>query len=229
MHAELLGDETRVLARRAAEALEGEVADVVPLLERHFFDSVCHVRDSNAQKACGGCARVVCRSTLCVDASCERGEAFAHNCGVYRQVACRTENMRKMLRLNLANADIGIGDGQRTAAPIAGGTGIGARALGADAKTRAVIAQNRAAAGRHAVNRHHRCAHAHACDLGIEGALERAGIHRHVRRRAAHVKPNDVAQSGPRGGARGADDAGGGPGQYRILTLKGHGINEPAV
>jgi hypothetical protein len=56
--------------------------------------------------------------------------------------------------------------------------------------------QNRAAAGRHRVDRHHRRAHPHAGHLGLEGALELAGVECHVGRGAAHVEGDDLIEAG---------------------------------
>src|SRR5450631_1728732 len=142
LHAELLGNETRVLTRRAAKALQGEFADIVALLEGHLLDGVCHVGDGDAQKSGGYRPRIACRFALAADVSAERGKAFAHERAIDRQVAAGTEDMREMPRLNLAHTDVGIGHGERTAAPITRRARIGAGALGTDTKACAVKAQN---------------------------------------------------------------------------------------
>ena len=80
--------------------------------------------------------------------------------------------------------------------PIAGGPGIGAGGVGADAKARAVEMQDRAAAGGDRVDLHHRRAHAHARDLGLEGALELAVEMGDVGRGAAHVEADDALKAG---------------------------------
>ena len=46
------------------------------------------------------------------------------------------------------------------------------RRVGADAVTRTVEMQYRAATGGHRVNVHHRRAHAHAGNLGVEAAFD---------------------------------------------------------
>ncbi len=58
-HAELIGNETRVLSSGAAEALQREVGDVVSLLERNLFNGLGHVGDRDAQKALRDGARVL--------------------------------------------------------------------------------------------------------------------------------------------------------------------------
>ena len=134
-----------------------------------------------------------------------------------------------MPRLDLADADIGVGHGQRAAAAIARGTRIGAGGIRPDAEPRAVEMQDRAAARRHRVDRHHRRAHAHAGHRGLEGALEAAGVERDVGRRAAHVEADDVVEPGHRRGARRADDAAGRTGEDRVLALEAGGIRQAAV
>ena len=141
-HAEFFGYETGVLSTRAAEALEREVCDVVAFLERHLLDRVCHVGHRNAQKPRRSRARIQCHAALGLHLRCERCKALADDASVDRHVAPRAEDRGKVARLNLADADIGIGHGQRTAAPVAGRPRIRACAFGADAKARAVKAQN---------------------------------------------------------------------------------------
>ena len=97
--------------------------------------------------------------------------------------------------LQLAEHDVGVGDGERPAAAVAGRAGIRAGALRADAEARAVEGADRAAARRDGVDRHHRRAHAHAGDLGLEGALVLAGVVRDVGRGAAHVEADDLRRS----------------------------------
>ena len=89
--------------------------------------------------------------------------------------------------------------------------------------------QDRAAARRHRVDRHHRRAHAHAGHLGLERALELAGVKRDVGRGAAHVEADDVVEPGHRRGARGADDAAGRAGQDRVLALEASRLGQAAV
>jgi hypothetical protein len=99
--------------------------------------------------------------------SASNGE-FRRTTGVERLVAVRAEHAGEVVRLDLAEHHVGIGDRQRPAAAVAGRARVGAGALGPDAKARAVEMQDRAAAGGHRVDAHHRRAHAHAGDLGLE-------------------------------------------------------------
>ena len=139
------------------------------------------------------------------------------------------EDRREVPRLDLAHADIGVGHRQRPAAAIARRARIGAGGVRADAEPCAVEMQDRAAARRHRVDRHHRRAHAHAGDRGLEGALEAAGVQRDIGRRAAHVEADDLVEPRHRRGARRADDAAGGTGQDRVLALEAGGIRQSAV
>jgi hypothetical protein len=125
-----------------------------------------------------------------------------------------------MSGLNFAHAHICVRHRQRTASAIAGGARISACRVGTDPQPRAIEMQNGAATGRHRVDRHHRRAHPHAGDLGFEGALETAGIQRHIGRGAAHVEADDRAQTGHLGSARGPDDPARRAGQNGVLALK---------
>ena len=109
---------------------------------------------------------------------------------------CGPNTRGKVRRLDLAEHHVGVGHRQRPAAPVAGRPGVGAGALGPDAKARAVEAQDRAAAGGDGVDAHHRRAHAHAGHLRLERALELAGEVGHVGRGAAHVEADDLSVAG---------------------------------
>ncbi len=82
----------------------------------------------------------------------ERRELRAHDGSVERLVALRPEHLGKERRLDLADGDVRIGDGERPAAPVGRRPRIGARALRPDAKARAVESEDRAAAGGHGVD-----------------------------------------------------------------------------
>src|SRR5215470_530269 len=95
----------------------------------------------------------------------ELGKGFAHRLVVERLLLRRPENPWKELRHELADHHIGVGDGERPAAAVALRTWIGAGRVRSYAEARAVVMQDRAAAGRDRVNEHHRGAHAHARDF----------------------------------------------------------------
>ena len=84
--------------------------------------------------------------------------------------------MREEVGQELADHEIGVGDGERPATAVAGGAGIGAGTLGPDAEALAVEADDRAAARRDRVDLHHRRTDAYPRHLGIKGALEGTGL-----------------------------------------------------
>ena len=159
-------------------------------------------------------------------ASCAK--ARAHRVGVERLVLRLAENLRKEIRDQLADHHVGVGDRERPAAAVALRAGIGAGAVGPDAEARAVEMQDRAAARRHGVDEHHRRAHAHAGDLGLERALVLAVEMRDVGRGAAHVEADQVLEAGLAAGLRHADHAAGRSGQDRVLALEQIGRGQPA-
>jgi len=126
----------------------------------------------------------------------------------------------EIARLNLADAHVGVGHGQRTATAVTGRAGVGPGTLRADPKTRPVERQDGAAPRGHRVDAHHRRAHAHAGHLRLELALELAGIVRHIGGRATHVEANHLLDSAKPGGTGHADNAAGRPAQDRIFAGK---------
>ena len=131
--------------------------------------------------------------------------------------------------MQLADHEVGVGDRERAAAPVAGRPRIGARRFGPDPEARAVEGEDRAAAGGHGVDRHHRRPQAHARDLGFEGPLVVAGVVRDVGRGAAHVEGDDAPESGELRDAHAADDAAGRPGQDGVLALEQLRVDQAAV
>ncbi len=156
-------------------------------------------------------------------------ESLAHRGGVERRVAPRPEHRGEERRLHLPEHDVGVGHGERSAAPIARGPRIRARGVWADAVARAVEVQDRAAAGGDRVDRHHRRAHAHAGDLRLERALELTRVVRDVGRGAAHVEADDALEPGSERRAHRTDDPAGRTGQDRVLALEAVRIGEAAV
>jgi hypothetical protein len=78
--------------------------------------------------------------------------------------------------------------------------------------------QDRAAAGGHRVDAHHRRADADAGDLGVEGALVIAIIVSDIGGGAAHVEADDLVETGECCGLDHADDAARGSRQDGVLA-----------
>ncbi len=57
LHAERVGDETRVLPAGTAEAAEGVLSDVVAALHGYALDGIRHVVDGNLEKTLGNLLR----------------------------------------------------------------------------------------------------------------------------------------------------------------------------
>ena len=94
-HAELVGDDARMLPARAAEAGQRVLRDVVAALDRDELDRVGHVRDRDAQEAGRdhvGRARLPGRIR---DLRGQRFELRAHGVGIDRRVGSRAEDLRK--------------------------------------------------------------------------------------------------------------------------------------
>ena len=214
-HAECVGHEASVLAAGAAEAVQRIAGHVVAALHRDFLDRIGHVLDRDLDEAVGDLFR-----RFAADLLGQFGESLFYRVGIERLILIGAEDFREEIGDELADQHIGIGDGERSAAAVARRAGIGARGIRPDAKARAVEMQHRAAARRDRVNEHHRRAHAHARDLGLEGALVFAVVVRHVGRGAAHVEADQILEAGFAAGLGHADHAAGGAGQDRVLALE---------
>ena len=215
-----------MLAAGAAEARQAVARDVVAALHADLLDRVRHVLDGDPQEPLGHLLGRACRSS-CGE---RRRTPAARRAGVERLVAVGAEDRREECGRILPSMHIGVGDRQRAAAAVAGGPGIGAGALGPDAEARAVEAQDRAAAGRHGVDLHHRRAHAHAGDLGLEApARSSPAKWRDVGRGAAHVEADDPRRARPSAPVRTAPTTPpAGPDRMASLPWKRRRVGQPA-
>ncbi len=223
-HAERVGDQTCMLAPGAAEAIERIARHVVAALHRDFLDGVRHVLDRDLDEPVG---HLFGRAAV-ADLARQFDERRAHGLGVERLVLAGPEDLRKKFRDQLAGHDIGVGERQRPAAAVALRAGIGAGRIRPDPESRAVEMQDRAAARRNRVDQHHGRAHAHAGDLGLEGALVLAVEMADVGRSAAHVEADQPRESRGAAGLRHADHAAGRARQDGVLALEQIRGREPA-
>ncbi len=192
LHPQRIRHQAGMLAAGAAEALQGEANRVVTLLQRHPAHGARHVGDRDGDE--------VFRQFFGRDIATGRGghvtrqccELLHHHGAVQRLFAVRSEDGGEILRLQLAQQQVGIGDGQRPAAAIAGRARRGAGAVGPHAQPPGFEMQDGAAAGRQGVDGHHGTAQLHAGDLSVEAALQCAGIQRHIGGGAAHVEADDA-------------------------------------
>ena len=228
-HAQFVRHQAGVLAAGAAEALQGEAADIMAFLHADLLDRVGHVGDRDAQKPLRQGARVLRLAGGLRHLGGQSGEFRLHHLGVQRFVAFGAENGREVRGHDFADADVGVRHRQRAAAPVAGRAGIGAGAVRADAQAGAVEMQDGTAAGGDGVDRHHRRAHPHPGDGGFKRTLKRAIVQRDVGGGAAHVEADDARQAGGFRRARGADDAAGGAGEDGVLALEVPGFGQPAI
>ena len=228
-HAERVGDEAGVLAAGAAERAQRVLGHVVAALHRDLLDRVGHVADRDVDEALGDGFRCHRGRTVARDRVGHLREARTNHVRIERLVGSRSEHAREIVGLHLAEQHVAVGDRERSAAAIARRTRVGTGRVGPDAQPRTVEVQDRAAAGRDGVDAHHRRAHPHARDLGLELALELAGVVRDVGRRAAHVEADHAVEARALAGARHADDAAGRTGQDRVLAVEAARVGQAAV
>ncbi len=201
-HAERVGDQAGVLAAGAAEAIERVTRHVIATLHGNLLDRVRHVLDRDLDEAVGDFLRA-----LAADLLRQIIEIVAHGLRIERLVLGWPEDLREEIGDQFPDHHIGIGHRQRPAAAVTSRARIGAGAIGADAETRAVEMQDRAAAGGDRVNEHHGRAHAHAGDFGLKRALVFAVEMGDICRCAAHVEADQPVEAGLLSRFRHADHA----------------------
>ncbi len=70
----------------------------------------------------------------CDDCLGEGCEFLAHHVGIKRLIAAGAEDVREMIGVQFAQHDVAVGHGQRPAAAVTGGAGIGTGTFGTDLK-----------------------------------------------------------------------------------------------
>src|ERR1700719_2104794 len=95
------------------------MGDVVALYNGGLVDGVGHVRDRNAQKTLCHVADVGTAAGFLGNLIGQRQEALPHDTDVEWLIAVRSEDCREMRGLDLADADICIGNSERAASSVA--------------------------------------------------------------------------------------------------------------
>ena len=221
-HAQGIRHQAGMLAACAAEALKGVARDVVAACHRDFLDGIGHLLHGDIDKALGH------HFGTAPGLACQFVELGLHRFIAELLVGARPEHLREIARLDLADHHIRVGHGQRAATPVARRSGIGARALRADAKARTVEFEDGAAARGNGVDAHHRRAHANARHLRLELAFELACVVRHVGRSAPHVETDHPVVAAELRRPCHADDAARRSREDGVLALEGVRIGEAA-
>ena len=227
--AECVGHQAGVLATGAAEANQRVLGDVVASLDRNLLDRLGHVLDRDHQETVGGLDGGARIAGLALDLGGQRGELLVYDRLVQGLNAVGAEDAREKLGADLSDHHVGVGDTQRPAPSVACRARVGAARFRADPVARAVEVEDRAAAGRHRVDLHHRRAHTHPRDQRLERSLVLAVVVRDVGRGTTHVERDDLFVAGHGGGANRADDATRRARQDRILAAEVARVGEPAV
>ena len=228
-HAERVGDGAGVLAAGPAEHVQDVPCDVVAALHRDLLDRVGHVRHGDLDEARRHLLGTAVVPGGCGDLLAELCEQGFRDLGVERGVAARAEHLREVVGLDAAEQHVGVGDGERAAAPVAGRPGIGAGRVRPYPVPAAVEVQHRAAARGHRVDGQHRRPHPDPGDLRLVFALELAREVRHIGGGAAHVEADDVVEAGLLRGPGHADDAAGRAGHDRVLAAEADRVGQAAV
>ena len=218
-----------MLAAGAAKYRQGIPGDVVAALHRDLLDRIGHVGIGDIDVALGDLFRADLAPGRLRDGVCKLRKALAHHLAIERRIALRAKDLREKVGLDLAEHHVGIGHGERPAPAIAGRPWIGAGRIRTHPHPGAIEMQDRAAAGGHCVNAHHRRAQPYTGNLRVEDPLEFTGKVRDVGGGAAHVEADDPIEAGGLTDPGHADDAACRPGQDRILALEGLGVGQAAI
>ena len=213
-----------MLAAGAAKTVERIARHVVTACDGNFLDRLGHIGDGYFDETVGDVLRRLAAANV-FRQQCEGGP---HAGRVQRLALRRSKYFREKLRRQLSRHDIGVGHRQRPAAPVAHRPRIRARRIRPDPHARAIVMQNGAAAGGDRVNQHHRRAHAHAGDFGLESALILAVEMCDIGRCAAHVETDDAFEAGAASRLRHGDDAARRAGEDRILAGKKRRVGQAA-
>ena len=122
----------------ATKALQGVARHVVTACHRYLFNCIGHLLHGNVDKAFGHHFGLDVFA-LAVAYLGSHGVKFLQRGLVTQRFICvRPKHFRKVAWLHFAQHHVGIGHGQLAAAPVAGRARVGARALRAYAKARAI-------------------------------------------------------------------------------------------
>ena len=165
-----------MLCARPAKTLQHVIRDINAAGDRDFFDRIGHIVIGNRQRTMGNFFDRLPLACGRLDFICQRLELGPDNICVQRLIPIGPKHMREHRWNKLAGHQIRISDRERPAAPVAGGTGIGAGAFRADLQPCAIEANDRTTPGCHRVNMHHRRAHPDPSHLGLKRPLKLAGI-----------------------------------------------------
>ena len=213
--AELARQPRRVQGTGAAEGEQGALAPVDAAFHRHARQRANH-------RGVGDL----------LDAEGQFDDADAELAGERRQCRfCRRDIERDgaaqaPARVEIAQDRVGVGDRRpRPAAPVGGGPGVGAGALGADRQASGAQRDQGAAAGADRFDGDHGLAHRPSGELGVGRDLRHA-VHDQadVGRRAAHVEGQGLAESQRCRDMRGGGNAGRRSGQGHGERPSGGGL-----
>src|SRR5215467_3127169 len=129
-HAERIGHQAGMLAAGAAEAVERIARHIVAALHGDLLDRVRHVLDRNPDEAVSNVLYASFAAEMSVHLVCQISESSPHTSGIERLILRGSENMREEVWQQLADHDIGISEGERSAASITFRPRIGAGRVG---------------------------------------------------------------------------------------------------
>ena len=212
VHAERIGDQTGMLPPCPAKAGKRVARHVMAPRDRDALDRIGHAGDGDGNEALSGVAHAQGLAGFRLHLRADGGDARLRRIGIERLVAIRAEQAGKMIGLDLAEQQVAVGDGERSAAPVAGRSRHRARRFRPDAEAAIDEAADRSAARRDGVDLHHR-----------------TGIMGHVGRGAAHVEADHRAKTGLFRGPGQADDAARRAGEDRVLAPEQHAVDQAAA
>ena len=225
LHAQRIGDPAGVLAARTAETGQRIRSHVVPPRDADLADGIGHAVDRDGEEAFGD----VLQRLRLRHGGCHLLQPRPRGGGIERFITARTEDAREEGRVDPPEEQVAVCHRQRAALAIAGGAGIGARAIGPNAKARSVELADRAAARRDGVDLHHRRGDTHARDHAVAGQLVLARVMRDVGAGPAHVEADQLAVAQRLACCDHADHAAGRTRKDRVLAAKRADLRQSAI
>ncbi len=201
-----------MLAGRAAERDQDVIAGITALGHGNRADGLSHACIGHAHQTVGQLERLEMTARFAGDLVAQGRQTLFGGPTVQRK--------RETVRQDFAQQEIHVGNGQRSAATIAGRTRPALAAIGSDNELYAVEAADRTAASSHGFDGHHRSDNADARLFGLEFQFVAPVESRDVGTGSAHVKTNGMIETSRASHARKADHSAGGTRKNAVLADK---------
>ena len=226
---ERIGYLAGVLSTGSTKTTESVTGNIIATLHRYTLDGVCHVLYRDSEKSPG--------YRLCIGTAAggiayligQQRELLLHQLQIQRLIGTGTEHAGKVVRLQSAEHQVAVGDGQGATIAVTGGTGKSTGRFRPYPVAGTVELEHRAPASSHGVYPHHRRTQPHTGHFGFEGPFKLSGEMADISGSSSHIEADQPVESRRLTGAHHTDHATCRSGKDRILALKVAGIGQTAI